>query len=187
MNNPLTNGKTERSLFRWLAVSCLVLCGFFALFIVLSFSPPGAEIVCNRAIDSAIQQWQLENATNGYPNVRGEGQASLANITNYIGTLVDYNYIPGLKENDPQHLVLLYINKPCRRYKHGHVWSPLRPERWVVLPIGGGGEFELAEALKTSEFKLRMEETLVFVETNRRPHWETILREHRTFLKSIRD
>jgi hypothetical protein len=149
--------------------------------------PPGADIACNRAIDAAIQQWRLENTTNGYPNVRGEGQSSLALITNHFGTLTDYNYIPGLWDNDPQHLILLYINKPCRRYEHGHVWSPLRPERSVVLPLGGGGEFELAEALETSEFKRRMEETLFFLEQKRRPNWETIVREHRKFLGSIRD
>jgi hypothetical protein len=179
-----------------LKVGCLTVSVLFILslagFVILNHLPPGPEIICDRMLDASIQQWGLEsgntNVSTFYPNAAGRSRASLTLITNFLGsTLLDYNYVPGLRPDDTSDLILFYVREPCRRRWHGDSWSPFREKRWRVVNPQFMGPYELGEALTTAEFKKRLSATLEFLQKNQRQHWTNAVREHREFLNSIRD
>lgn len=47
------------------------------------------------------------------------------------------------------------------------------------------GVGEMSERLTTEEFKRRLGETIEFVRTNARPHWQEIVAEQTKFLESM--
>ena len=100
MSEDVAEQKPSKRKFGKLAIGFMVVGGLFILYyptrFLLSIFPPGPDIVCNRAVDGSIQQWCMEGNTNGYPNVRGESQASLALITNFTGrSAVTITTFPG--------------------------------------------------------------------------------------------
>src|SRR5580658_7834702 len=58
-----------------------------------------------------------------FPNVKGIGRDSLATIHEGMGNYMDwakeYGYVPGLREDDPGDLVLMYVERPTRWTWHG--------------------------------------------------------------------
>lgn len=177
----------------------LVLAGLTAVVIL---GPPGPNFVCHRGLDGALQQWMLET-TNGvtYPNVDGSSSRSLAVLLPYLGfpdgtdVLRDYMYVPGLRSDDPETLILFYLREPSRRTWHGDTHWFGGPKRWIVLnpqfgssdgdsPQAGG---ELDEAISLTEFKNRLRATLDYLKRNNRPGWQAAEEEHMRFINSIQE
>lgn len=104
-----------------------------------------------------------------------------------------YRYVPGLHQDDPGHLVLLYFDMPTRWTWHGQPPTIFTERAWIVVPVDfaqdysrprlGGGE--MSERLTTQQFKQRLGETIEFIRTNARPHWPKIVPEHTKFPESI--
>jgi hypothetical protein len=110
----------------------------------------------------------------------------------HMAWATNYRYVPGLREDDPGDLVLLYLDRLTRWTWHGPPPTILKAKAWIVVPVdftmgfrppSGGGE--LSERVSLDEFRSRLRRTLDFVRTNERPHWQTIVAEHTKFLKSI--
>src|SRR5438309_10564358 len=86
--------------------------------------PPGPRPWCHRQVDGAFIQWMLSTGQpseypHEYPNANGNGHASLALIEPYFGgDIHDYGYVPGLREDDPKDLVLMYLKKKTRHSYH---------------------------------------------------------------------
>lgn len=177
----------------------LVLAGLTALVVL---GPPGPNFVCHRGLDGALQQWMLETTnTPQYPNVDGSSSRSLAVLIPYLGfpddmnVLRDYMYVPGLRSDDPDNLILFYLREPSRRTWHGDTHWFGGHKRWIVLnpqmslpntdsPQAGG---ELDEAISLAEFKNRLRATLDYLKRNNRPSWQTAEQEHMRFINSIQE
>jgi hypothetical protein len=157
----------------------------------------GPRPVCGRLIDGAIQQWWLQTQTNcsrncPYPNVDGSESGSLPAIEPFIGAEVhEYGYVPGLNEDDPGDLVLMYMKTRTAYTWHGDsTHTILSPRHWMVLSPGtfpNGTCPEGGELLDTAEFKRRLERTLAFVKEHERPYWPKVLEEQSKFLKRLKD
>ena len=160
-----TSSRKPHKLARGLKVLLGLFLTYIAATMLLSWFPPGPHVISTRAIEGSIDQWRLETKTNGFPNLRGEAVASLQLIMPFRtpGSFRDYGYVPGLKPEDAQDLVLFYVKKPSRKRWHGDAWSPLHPKLWVVVNPQFTGDWEDAEAITTTEFKLRLAKTLVFL------------------------
>jgi hypothetical protein len=143
-----------------------------------------------------------ENITNDpkpFPNVKGLSRDSLETIRESMAGHMDwatnYNYVPGLREDDPADLVLLYYNRPTRWNWHGAPPTIFREKAWIVIPVdfGGGSSFrphagqlgECSERVSLVEFRNRLTRTMDFVRTNKRPNWQAVVAEHSKFLESI--
>ena len=134
-----------------------------------------------------------------FPNVKGLSQDSLATIHEEMGGYMvwtnNYNYIPGLREDDPPDLVLMYFNRPTRWVWHGPAPSIFKKRAWMVIHIdfgiGSGPRLhsleggECSERVSQDEFRRRLQRTLDFIRTNERPNWQAIVAEHEKFLNSI--
>jgi hypothetical protein len=134
-----------------------------------------------------------------FPNVKGSSRDSLETIRDSMGGYMvwakDYNYVPGLRENDPADLVLMNFNRPTRWNWHGHPPTIFKEKAWIIIPVdfdmgvnfrphtGQGGE--CSERVSLDEFRSRLRRTLDFVRTNERPNWQTVVAEHSKFLESI--
>ncbi len=175
-------------------VSCLALLGVAALKVV----GPEPHFVCHRALDGALQQWMLETTNTVWlPNVKGSSSQSLALLLPYLGTgatqLRDYRYVPGLRSDDPEELITIYVRKPSRRTWHGDAHWFRAERRWVVLnprisqPDTGDPRrwSECGEAVSTTEFKARLRATLAYLKSNARPEWQAVVEEHTGLLNSI--
>lgn len=141
----------------------------------------------------------LTNSKEPFPNVRGLSQASLGAIREDMGSYMawtnDYNYVPGLREDDPPDLVLMYFNRPTRWNWHGPPPTIFEKKAWIIVPVdfGSGSGFrphtgqigECSERVLLDEFRSRLRQTLDFVRTNERPNWQTIVAEHTEFLESL--
>ena len=156
--------------------------------------PPDPLTLCQKMLDSGFEQWKQTNKANGYPNVHGDSTRSFAAAGVYMkGGGEDFNntygYVPGLKDDDPKDLVLMYLEKKTRRTWNGDFsGSILRKPKWMV--IGPDFGFDLPEGgnlEETSTFKTRLQKTLDFLRENKRPYWETIVKEHTEFLNSIKE
>jgi hypothetical protein len=155
--------------------------------------PAGPRPMCHRQIDGAFLQWAIEtHHTNEYPNINGDGHASLGPVERFMGRGIhQYAYVPGLHYNDPTNLVLMYMKEKTRHSWHGDsehsiFWEP----RWMVLSpdlISSGTAGEGGDLLDTPEFKRRIELTLAFLKENQRPNWKVVTEEQLAFLRSIRD
>ena len=134
-----------------------------------------------------------------FPNANGLSQVSLAAISENMGGYTvwtnDYSYVPGLREDDPPDLVLMYFNRPTRWNWHGPPPTIFKEKAWIIVPVdfGSGSGFrphtgqvgECSERVSLDEFRSRLRRTLGFVRTNERPNWQTIVAEHSKFLDSI--
>ena len=151
---------------------------------------------CHRQIDGAMQQWMIENKTNVYPNIGGKSHQSLVPITEMVGGskdwIANYNYVPGIRQDDPGDLVLLYVNRPTRWNWHGKHPTIFEKKAWILVPIESqmserpGMEVgELSERVSLNEFRSRLKRTLDFVRPNERPYWQAVDVEHTKFQKSV--
>jgi hypothetical protein len=140
------------------------------------------------------------NDPKPFPNVKGLSQESLATTRDFMGDEVawtnDYNYVAGLRENDPADLVLMYFNRPTRWNWHGtRPPTIFREKAWIIIPVdfGSGLNFrphtgqvgECSERVSLDDFRIRLRRTLDFVRTNQRPNWQAVIAEHERFLQSI--
>ena len=156
---------------------------------------------CHKQVMGALLTWMSEKGvdintfTNEFPNVGGVGRDSLAVINDEMASTnwsQNYRYVPGLRENDPGYLVLMYLDRPTRWTWHGRPPTIFKDKDWILVPVdfamGGrhlSGPGELSERVTTDEFKRRLRETIDFVRTNARPNWQTIVAEQTKFLESI--
>ncbi len=177
------------------ATLALVVAG--TLLYQVDWTAPGKPI-CHKALFTVLWGWQDDSGTTDFPNALGRSTDSLAQCDKLLQSdesklSGNYMYVPGLTRDDPGELVLLYMAKPTRWTWHGE-W-PLRaaPLRWLVVPVDfreGNREFngkgEQSQQLTDDQFFSRLEKTLRFVEENKRPNWESIVKEHRAFLDEVR-
>jgi hypothetical protein len=134
--------------------------------------------------------------TNAFPNVNGNSLDSLAAMSKFMGGGMvwarGYRYVPGLREDDPGDLVLMYMERSTRWTWHGAPPSIFQKKGWLLVPVdfGSGGRKrtgagELSERVSLAQFRARMSRTLDFVRTNERPYWQNVQLEHTSFLDSI--
>jgi len=184
---------------RILVFGCLVpvsVVGAFVLAVI--FGPPGPHFTCHRMLDGAFAQWRLTaEKRDWYPNVEGDGAKSLELIAPYVKNgmteMQDYRYVPGLKSDDPEGLILMYLKEPSWRTWHGDTHWVRAGKRWVILnprtsspdDTYGRGWSELGEAITTPAFKSLLRATLDFLRENNRPFWTNAVQEHEMFLRSI--
>jgi len=184
-----------------LAIGALLVLLLAGLTTAIVLGPPRPDFVCHRLLDGVLGQWMLET-TNGvtFPNVDGSSSRSLALVLPYFGStdtnaLHDYMYVPGLRSDDPDNLILFYLREPSRRTWHGDTLWFNGPKRWVVLnprmssPDSDSGRAggELCEALSMVEFKDRLRTTLDYLKRNERPGWQAAEQEHMRFISSIQE
>jgi hypothetical protein len=160
--------------------------------------PLGPRPTCGALIDSSFQLWMLDNHSNVYPNSNGDGNASIRLIAPYLGRgtnlsdgLERYGYVPGLRDDDPKNLVLMYLKVKTRCTWHGDTTPNIfSPKRWKIDAPGiarTGPDPEGGELVDTPEFKKRMQKTLDFLKENQRPSWQTVVAEQTAFLNSINE
>ncbi len=108
------------------------------------------------------------------------------------GLVPDYGYVPGLQQNDPGQLVLMYFNRPTRWTMHISAPTIFEGKEWILIPVDFGqgrreksGPGEESERVSTEEFKRRLKETIEYVRKMERPNWKTIVAEQTTFLERI--
>lgn len=167
------------------AILCILVVGFRLRY------PSDPLTLCQKVLDGGFEQCKMENGTNAYPNVEGNSKKSFASAGQYMWHWEEYyakyGYVPGLKDDDPSDLVLMYLKKKTRRTWNGDFsGSILREPKWMV--IGPDFGYDLPEGGRleeTSVFKTRLQRTLDFLKENERPHWETVVKEHTEFLNSI--
>jgi len=170
-----------------IAAVVLILSGLYLRF------PPGPRPLCHRAIDGAFQRWTLATGeTNAYPNVEGKGAASLAMVQPYFGeSIQQYAYVPGLRGDDPEDLVFMYMKEKTSRTWHADAsHSIFTPMRWMVLSrqiIDHGTCPEGGELLDTPEFRKRITATIAFLKDNQRPYWQVVANEQLAFLRSVKE
>lgn len=157
---------------------------------------------CHKQIMLSFMAWMddqgmdINSHKNAFPNVIGKSAESLAVIREQMGGKMrwadGYRYVPGLREDDPGDLVLMYLDRPTRWTWHGTPPSIFKSKAWIVVPvdfaIGGrwpSGQGELSERVSLVEFRSRLRRTLDFVRTNERPHWQTVVAEHAKFFDSL--
>jgi hypothetical protein len=157
-----------------------------------------ARPFCHKQIMTAFKIWMGDQGgdINAFPNLNGVGQDSLAAIQERMGDDMDwakgYRYVPGLREEDPGDLVLMYVDRPTRWTWHGQPQTIFKEKAWILVPVDftygvrpRSGPGEASERVSLDEFRRRLQRTLEFVRTNERPHWQTIVAEHTKFLESI--
>jgi hypothetical protein len=200
----------RRKIILWIATpAALVLAGLLLIrFVIYDWS---AKPYCHKQMTVGLRVWLGDKGSNAYPNVNGTSLASMELAaeqlfaTNQI--FRDYNYVPGLREDDPPHLVLFYMNKPTRWRFHVHPEARWKDKTWIVVPIDFTGPLpgtesnssihshlhgiiaygEMSHSLSTQQFTNRLIATLEFLRTNDRPHWQAVVKEHTSFLESIHD
>jgi hypothetical protein len=190
----------QRRVILWIAatIAVLVVLAFGYYHFILDWE---ARPVCHKGFMFAFYEWMSDNGrdantqTNEFPNINGIGADSLATISKGMGSQMagagDYRYVPGLRQDDPGDLVLLYLNRPTRWTWHEAHPTIFKKMAWMFVPVDftmggrqrGGGE--LSERVSLDEFRSRLRRTLDFIRTNERPNWQTIVAEHTKFLDSI--
>ena len=94
--------------------------------------------VCHKALMSAFEIWMDDNHTIAFPDVRGVGRDSLAEIHSYptrVQLEDRYGYVAGLRKDDPGDLVLAYVNQSTRWIWHGAPRTIFNEKRWIVVPV----------------------------------------------------
>src|SRR5436190_5293989 len=99
---------------------------------------------CHKQIMFAFKPWMQDNGmdinsnTNPFPNVRQGSRDSLAAISEgmngYMKWAADYRYVPGLHEDDPGDLVLMYVDRPTRWTWHGPPPTVFKAKAWIIVP-----------------------------------------------------
>ncbi|MEI8289426.1 MAG: hypothetical protein WCH99_08120 [Verrucomicrobiota bacterium] len=185
----------------WIVVTLILLIGLVLGYDHFILDLEGKPY-CHKQIMFAFMNWMtdqdmdINSGTNNFPNVNGIGRDSLATISNGLAGQMewakDYRYVPGLRENDPGDLVLLYLDRPTRWDLHVLTPTIFKEKAWMVVPVDytmgsrpRTGRGELSERVSLDEFRNRLRRTLDFVRTNERPNWQTIVAEHTKFLDSI--
>ena len=182
-----------------LGISGVFVLGLAGLITIVVLGPPGPDFVCHRLLDGALQQWMLETS-NGvtYPNVDGSSSRSLAVLVPYVdprdtNVLCDYRYVPGLRSDDPDNLLLFYMRESSSRTWHGDTHWFRSDKRWVVLNphmstpdnVDARGWSECGEGITTGQFKARLKATLDYLKSQGRPGWQAATAEHTQFLNTI--
>ena len=170
---------------------------YFGYFFALHTSPQfDLYPSCHKNAVLGFSLWMADHETENYPNIKGIGPESLAELArygSYSNLHENYMYVPGLNDSDPPQLVLLYAKRPTRYSRHG-IPPPLifKPKKWIVLgpdiafpKIEHIGEFN--DWIETIEFKARLQNTLDYLRDNNRPFWKNVVAEHTEFLKSIKE
>lgn len=152
-----------------------------------------ADPICHKNLFFAILNWQEKRATRYFPNIDGSSAASievLEELSVYRQLKSHYSYVPGLNRDDPEGLVLFYINRPTRWTSHVSTPWIFTSKEWILVPVdmewkssrsdAGPGEF--SERVSFDEFRKRLRKTLDYIKTKQRPNWETIVKQHTDFL-----
>jgi hypothetical protein len=181
----------------WVLVSALALLVIVLLcyyFLILDWH---ARPFCHKQIMMSLRLWMddggknMNSGTNAFPNVSGVGKDSMEAIREEMGSMEwakNYRYVPGLHEDDPRQLVLMYVSEPTRWTWHGLPPTIFTEKKWIVVPVDFTsvlGPGECSERISTATFKQRLRETIEFVRTNARPNWQTIVAEQTAFLESL--
>jgi hypothetical protein len=152
---------------------------------------------CHKQIYSSFLGWMHERKTTAFPNVSGQSSNSLAEIDEQMAGSSwsrNYNYVPGLQQDDPGDFVLMYMKDPTRWTWHGSPPTVFRHRKWILVPVdfktashlrAGAGPGELSERVSLDELRNRLKRTLEFVRTNERPNWHAVVAEHERFLESL--
>lgn len=191
----------KKRLFLWTVGTMVALLGILygAYHFILDWN---ARPICHKAVMTCFHMWMSdqgmpsESRGNNFPNINGKSVDSLATLNSYMGDnpswAKDYSYVPGLRENDPGDLVLMYINRPTRWTWHGSPPTIFKEKAWIIVPADfthgdrpQKSQGELSESVSQAEFQNRLRRTLDFIRTNQRPNWETVVAEHTKFLDSI--
>jgi hypothetical protein len=183
---------------RWVFTGLVVLVGLAVIYYnsILDWQE---RPCCHKGIMLSLKAWMDEKGmgansnTNSFPNVRGASRDSLLAIREEMGGRMDwaenYRYVPGLCENDPGQLLLMYLDRPTRWIWHGQPRTVFKEKKWLVVPVDFGlgrpVQGELSERVSADEFKRRLRATIDFVRTNQRPNWQTVVAEHTKFLQSL--
>ena len=142
----------------------------------------------------------MEENSNVYPNIEGDRIKSF----NAIGELSlpmdswNYSYIPGLREGDPNDLVLFYMNEKTRYKAHFDrpilLVSLMRKPQWMVIAPGfpRGDMSDPQEGLEsgrledTPVFISRLKKTIDYLEENNRPNWQQVKKEYLKIIEEIK-
>lgn len=186
-----------RMLIASVVITVVLFCGGLRKIYGL-FVDPSAQPVCHKGVHFLLTSWQDTHKTREFPNVDGDSAKSIAELDprNFEPNLkVHYSYVPGLTKDDPGDLVLLYVNQPTRWTWHGQPPTIFTDHAWILVPVDmklfGGrerdqlGPGEFSERVSFDEFRQRLEKTLDFLKTQRRPNWEAVVKEHSEFLKRV--
>jgi len=187
---------------RWITIPLALIFAIAAG--VWLISDRSGQPFCHKQIGSEFNSWAESNGGSPekrigtFPNVGGRSEDSLAKILDGFGPHVtwgtDYRYVPGLKQDDPGQLVLMYFNRPTRWISHVEINTTIfREKNWIIVPVDfkwygdrtEAGPGEWSEWVVEEEFKQRLQETLDYLKSNQRPNWETIVAEHAAFLESL--
>lgn len=186
-----------RMLIASVVITIVLFCGGLRKIYGL-FVDPSAQPACHKQVHGLLQNWQDVHKTREFPNVRGHSAASLAEIDprdDLPDFKSNYNYVAGLTRDDPDDLVLLYVNQSTRWTWHGHPPTIFTDHAWILVPVDmktfgrrerdhlAPGEF--SERVSFDEFRQRLEKTLDFLKTQQRPNWEAVVKEHSEFLKRV--
>ena len=180
-------------------VAALVAAGFIYFRFVLDRE---GRPFCHKAIMIGFMSVMHEaggdfaNDSEPFPNVKGLSKQSLATILESTGDyrtwFTNYNYVPGLREDDPGELVLLYFNRPTRWTWHAPPPTRFEEKKWIIVPVDFAGATrprcgpgENSERVSQDEVVRRLRRTLDYIRTNERPNWQTVVEEHTRFLDSI--
>jgi len=141
--------------------------------------------------------------SGAYPNVGGVSEKSIIEIASYFPKsakgeaakmLCEYSFVPGLRESDPENLILMYMKRQTRYTWHGDTRVIRNKPMWIAFAPGLDPPAddnkrcpEAARKLNTQEFKARLQATLDYLRKNNRPYWTNVAREHGSFLDSIKD
>ena len=159
---------------------------------------------CHKQFMLAFLGWMDRNGkhpdqgNNEFPNVGGVSQTSVnavsRDMADQMEWTADYGYIPGLRQNDPGHLVLMYFNRPTRWTVHISTPTIFEDKEWILIPVDfcffgpqreRSGSGECSERVSAAEFKSRLAETIEFIRDQKRPNWQTIVAEQTKFLQSV--
>jgi hypothetical protein len=177
------------------ALSLLVIVPLVYYFLILDWE---GRPCCHKNIMLSLRLWMgdegksMNGGPNVFPNVGGVGKASMEAIHEEMGSMEwaqNYRYVPGLHEDDPRQLVLMYVAEPTRWTWHGQAPTIFTEKKWIIVPVDfeskPGRPGECSERISEEEFKSRLRETLEFIRTNARPNWQTVVAEHTKFLESL--
>jgi len=187
-----------KALAKKTGIGCLLLLAAIAGWLTLRTHDP--HFICHRELFGAFAVWQTEATnTQWYPNIDGDQSRSLAVLesseSGICQKLSDYRYVPGLRNGDPDDLIMLYVNRPSRRTWHGDGHFLRLRKRWVVLGpsmMSRGASFtaewsECGEALSTTDFKRRLSHTLDYLRENNRTNRACVIQDHGAFLRTVQD
>lgn len=143
---------------------------------------------CHKQIMLGLLTWSDEAHTKAFPNDKGSGGDSMLAFKEEMGGTnwaQHYRYIPGLRQDDPGDLVLLYFDEPTRWVWHGRPSTVFTKKEWILVRVDFTGPGECSERVSTEEFTRRLHRTLDFIRTNERPNWQNIVAEHEKFLRNV--